>query len=52
MVYVYVCVFWFGTAAAGWCVCVYTWGLAAGGGLIVMHVDGFRDTSFQKQGPH
>lgn len=46
------------------CLCVMVWDsddlfvyicavcLAGGGGLIVMHVDGFRDTSFQKQGPH
>lgn len=34
------------------CVFVYTCGLVGGGSLIVMHVDGFRDTSFQKQGPH
>lgn len=35
----YICVVW-GSGGGG------------GGGLIVMHVDGFRDTSFQKQGPH
>lgn len=34
------------------CVCVRTRGFVGAGGLIVMHVDGFRDTSFQKQGPH
>lgn len=48
----YVCVCWFGTVV-WWCVFVYiraVW--RGGGGLIVMHVDGFRDTSFQKQGPH
>lgn len=35
--------------------CIYVWfggRGGGGGGLIVMHVDGFRDTSFQKQGPH
>lgn len=47
----YVCVRWFGTVVVV-CLCVYMCGLAGGGGLIVMHVDGFRDTSFQKQGPH
>lgn len=46
------CVRWFGPVSVVVCVCVYTCGLAGGGGLIVMHVDGFRDTSFQKQGPH
>lgn len=30
-------------------ICAVWWG---GGRLIVMHLDGFRDTSFQKQGPH
>lgn len=43
----------FGTVAVLVCVYVYTCGLVRGVGcLIVMHVDGFRDTSFQKQGPH
>lgn len=42
------------------CWCTYMFrGLAVGrgvqwgaGGLIVMHLDGFRDSSFEKQGPH
>lgn len=33
-------------------VCLYMWFSGGGDDLIVMHVDGFRDTSFQKQGPH
>lgn len=34
------------------CLCTYMWFGEGGGSVIVMHVDGFRDISFQKQGAH
>lgn len=43
---------WDSSCGVSLCIYVRFGGVGGGGGLIVMHVDGFRDTSFQKQGPH
>lgn len=56
MVSMCVCVlFW--DSGVGVCICFAVWRWGGGcnggaGGVIVMHLDGFRDSSFEKQGPH